>query len=325
MQQAMKYIYEVYRERSFSRAAQNLYVSQPCLSAMVKKTEEELGAPIFDRSTSPIRLTEFGEQYIAYLEQLQELDEDLLRRLADLNGLKKGSLALGANNVYSSFVVPQAISRFHRRYPGVQVQLFEGNIAHLEEGLAKGTLDLVIDNCPMEKSSYQKRIIGSEQLLLAVCLRSSAQRRALPPGRLQHQDILAGRHLSAQTPALDLSAFSEADFIALRQGNDTRIRMDALCREAGFSPRIRLEVDQLATAYNIVCSDIGSTLVSDTLVAKTPSFANVFYYKLASPQATRFSYFYRKRTKYVTHAMRRFMDIFISEMQQALPGRLPAD
>ena len=63
-----KYIYEVYREKSFSKAAQNLYISQPSLSARVKKVEKEIGFPLFDRSTSPLQLTEVGEVYIKAAE-----------------------------------------------------------------------------------------------------------------------------------------------------------------------------------------------------------------------------------------------------------------
>ena len=59
-----KYVYEVYKERSFTKAAQNLYISQPSLSARIKKIEEIIGEPLFDRSTTPLQLTEVGKVYI---------------------------------------------------------------------------------------------------------------------------------------------------------------------------------------------------------------------------------------------------------------------
>ena len=62
MFQGMRYVYEVYKEMSFSRAAKNLYISQPSLSTAVKKAEDRIGFPIFDRSTSPIQLTELGRE-----------------------------------------------------------------------------------------------------------------------------------------------------------------------------------------------------------------------------------------------------------------------
>ena len=70
MFQGMEYVYEVYKERSFSRAARNLYISQPSLSASIRRIEARIGAPIFDRSTTPISLTECGEEYIACVKQI---------------------------------------------------------------------------------------------------------------------------------------------------------------------------------------------------------------------------------------------------------------
>ena len=67
MFQGMHYIYEVYKEMSFSKAAKNLYISQPSLSAAVKKVEQRIGFPIFDRSSTPIRLTDLGKEYIGYI------------------------------------------------------------------------------------------------------------------------------------------------------------------------------------------------------------------------------------------------------------------
>lgn len=64
MFQGMEYVYEVYKERSFSKAAANLFISQPSLSANVKRIEKKIGYPIFDRSTKPLGLTECGRHYI---------------------------------------------------------------------------------------------------------------------------------------------------------------------------------------------------------------------------------------------------------------------
>lgn len=65
-----KYVYEVYKERSFTKAAQNLYISQPSLSARIKKIEEIIGEPLFDRSTTPLQLTEVGKVYIEAAEEI---------------------------------------------------------------------------------------------------------------------------------------------------------------------------------------------------------------------------------------------------------------
>ena len=69
----MNYVYEVYKEQSFSKAAENLYIAQPALSSMIKKIETKIGMPLFDRSTSPIQLTECGKKYIKTAEKIMDV------------------------------------------------------------------------------------------------------------------------------------------------------------------------------------------------------------------------------------------------------------
>ena len=130
-----EYIYAVYTTGSFSAAADQLFLSQPCLSAMVKKAEDQLGVPIFDRTTKPVSLTEYGVQYIAFLENIQQLEQGFEQYLNDVRGLRTGKLFIGANNVFASYVLPSLIHRFKQPYPGVQVQMAEGNISYLEDAL----------------------------------------------------------------------------------------------------------------------------------------------------------------------------------------------
>ena len=73
MQQDMKYIYQVYEEGSFSRAAQRLYMTQPALSIAVQKVEESIGMPLFDRSRRPLKLTAAGQIYIDAVKKMNEI------------------------------------------------------------------------------------------------------------------------------------------------------------------------------------------------------------------------------------------------------------
>ena len=98
MFQNMDYIYEVYKEKSFSRAAKNLYLSQSSLSLTVKSAEKRIGMEIFDRSQNPIRLTEFGEHYIRAVEEIRGIESRLENYIYDTNHLKMGSISIGAGN-----------------------------------------------------------------------------------------------------------------------------------------------------------------------------------------------------------------------------------
>ena len=97
-----KYVYEVYKEKSFTKAAQNLYISQPSLSARIKKIEEYIGEPLFDRSTMPLQLTEVGEVYIKAAEEIAQIEQRVENYINDLSGLKTGSLAVGASTLFAA-------------------------------------------------------------------------------------------------------------------------------------------------------------------------------------------------------------------------------
>lgn len=77
MLKEMGYVYAVYKEKSFSRAAQKLFISQPALSAMVKKAEQEIGVLIFDRSTTPISLTAAGKYYITQAKEIIRIQNEM--------------------------------------------------------------------------------------------------------------------------------------------------------------------------------------------------------------------------------------------------------
>lgn len=302
-----KYVYEIYKEKSFSKAAQNLYISQPSLSARIKKIESELGAPIFDRSTSPLRLTEFGEAYIKAAEEIFQIEQQIENYVNDLNTLKSGHLSIGGSNLFAAYVLPPIILRFKQRYPDITIRLTEGNTAQLEEMLGNNTLDLVIDNHHYDSALYDRMLYCKEAILLAVPKRFPIHEK-LANYQVSYDHIKTQSYLFPDHPAAPLEAFQALPFIMLTPGNDTRTRGDKLCRTAGFRPNIILELNQQSTCYMAASTQLGATFISDILVTQLPSFENLVYYKLDGEAAERKVYFYYKKNNYKTRAMAEFMD-----------------
>jgi DNA-binding transcriptional LysR family regulator len=303
-----EYIYEVYKEQSFSKAAQNLYISQPALSASIKKIEKRLGCSIFDRSSNPVRLTEAGIEYIKSIEKIMDIEDRFENYLSNINQLKTGRLSIGANNVFASFILPAIITKFTAKYPSIKVNLVEANSIHLEEQLFSGVLDFVIDNYPLNELIFEKHLFYRECLVLTVPQKFSSNRLA-QEYQLSIDDIRQGIHLKPETKPVPLSLFTHDPCIFLRAGNDTRIRADKIFQEHGIVPKIILELDQLATAYNVSCSGMGITIISDTLAQKANYFSNMLYYKIKSSHTFRNVYFYNKQNKYITKAMEEFIKV----------------
>jgi DNA-binding transcriptional LysR family regulator len=122
----------VAKEGSFSRAAERLYRTQPAVSLAIRKLEDSLGQPLFVRGARPVRLTDAGVLLREYAERLLNLREEVKKGLMELEGLKRGELALGVNESSIHALLP-AIGKFREAHPGVQVRLhrmFSRDIPH---------------------------------------------------------------------------------------------------------------------------------------------------------------------------------------------------
>lgn len=303
-----KYVYEVYKERSFTKAAQNLYISQPSLSARIKKIEEIIGEPLFDRSTTPLQLTEVGKVYIEAAEEITQIEQRVENYINDLAGLKTGNLAVGASTLFAAYVVPSLITQFNQKFPDVHIQLIEGNTAELEEMLGSNALDFVIDNYHYDSILYNKELYCEENILLAVP-KHFAVNEELGMYQLSYKNIKNKNYLNQKYPAVPLGRFADLPFIMLTQGNDTRTRGDRLCRNVGFKPNIVLEFNQQSTAYMASSTQLGATFISDILVSQLPTFENLVYYKLDGEEAKRKVFFYYKT---------RVMEEFIRMMHEQI-------
>lgn len=308
MFQGKEYVYEVYKTKSFSKAAANLYISQPSLSATIKKIEQRLGSPLFDRSTNPIQLTECGQKYIQYAEHIMDMEIEFQNHLKDLSELRTGNLTIGGSNLFSSYILPPLITMFMKKYPLIHVNIIEANTNLLEKKLFEGTLDLVIDNCQFPDSIYDRRLFCKEHLILAVP-GSFPSNTGLAAKQLSAKDIINNKHLEAATAAVTLKDFKEEPFVLLRSGNNTRERSEQLFKSDRITPTILLELDQQVTAYHVACYGMGITFVSDTLIKKVPVDYRIVFYKLEEPAASREILFYYKNTRYITRAMEEFLKL----------------
>lgn len=303
----MAYVYEVYRQRSFTRAARALYISQPSLSQMIRKAEGRIGMTIFDRSTSPIGLTEAGRAYIRAAEQVLQIESDLRRYLDDAEQCITGVLTLGGAMLFTSYVLPPMLSAFSERYPGVELRLHEAPTARLKEQLQEGSLDFAVDNSAFEPAVYEARTFKREQVILAVPRTLAVNERA-GRYRLTARDLCSG-----EAPHAPLALFRDTPFLMLKEGNDTRERAERLCAQAGFSPKIRLQLDQQLAAYTLAGYGLGAAFISDTLALSAPPAERLYFYRIDNPDVERSISLFYKRTRVLSAPMRAFLSLLPSD------------
>ncbi|WZL73408.1 LysR family transcriptional regulator [Clostridiaceae bacterium 35-E11] len=114
----MEYVYTVYLEKSFSKAAEKLFISQPALSATIKKLESKIKVPIFDRSTNPIQLTPAGKYYIKSIEKIMEIQNDMIEYFNSLAEEKQVSITIGSAAFFCAHILPliKLIASLTHRY-----------------------------------------------------------------------------------------------------------------------------------------------------------------------------------------------------------------
>lgn len=310
MFQGMEYVYEVYKEKSFSKAATNLYISQPSLSANVKRVEKRIGYPIFDRSTKPLSLTPCGRQYIQSVEKILAVQNEFANFVNDLGELKTGSLVLGGSNLFSSFILPSLIAEFARLHPQITINLIEESTSRLTEMLQQGTVDLILENTALDSTIFDKKIYREDHLLLAVP-KDFAINQKLADYQLSAEQILHHTFLEDGTPAVPLHLFKDEPFILMKPNNDTGIRARELFQASHFEPKTALEMDQQMTSYNITCSGMGISFIGDVVLEKMPPNTNVVYYKLPSETSSREVCFYWKKGRYVSRTMQEFLKLAV--------------
>ncbi len=306
----MNYIYAVYEERSFSKAAKKLFVSQPALSSMVKKVEEKIGHLIFDRNTIPLTVTKEGEYYIKCIENILSIEKNMQSYFDDLKNLNSGSLVLGGSSFFIAFILPKLLEKFMEKFPKVKIETIEGNLNELKEGLENNTIDVIIETGISEKDeSIRTFIYGEETILLSVPSKWEINEK-LKAHQLTSEDVKKNKHLSEEIKEISLSHFKELPFINMKKGNDQYSRGRAMCKKAGIVPKSIYQIDQILTGYHIAESTgSGALFVRDSLVKREQPTDKLVYYKLDKELSKRNIYLGIKKDRYITTAMREFLKL----------------
>lgn len=312
MLKEMEYVYAVYQERSFSKAAKKLYLSQPALSAAVRKAEEEIHTAIFDRSTNPICLTAAGEYYIDAVKRILDIREEMQTYFEALAGECQGTVQVGAASFFCAHVLPGIIESFQEQYPSWHVSLLEANAGDLRKCIQSGILDFSLDVEPTDSRLFESRVWYHETILLAVP-RDFSVNQSLKDYCLTVEDIRNGVHHQEQFQAVDLSLFSEVPFVILKKGNDLYNRAMTMCRNAGFKPRIAMQLDQLLTSYYVARDGKGAAFLRDGLAQFMQQDVPLCFYKINDKNAKRAVLLSWKKSSELSKPARAFLHYVTQE------------
>ncbi|WP_455221377.1 LysR substrate-binding domain-containing protein [Kaarinaea lacus] len=241
----LRYIVAVYRERHFGRAAESCYVSQPTLSAAVKKLEQELGVDIFERSKQDISVTFVGEQVI---EQAQRVLEEA-EKLKQISQVGKdqliGTLRIGAIYTIGPYLLPHIIPELRKHAPNMPLVIEENFTARLREKLKAGQLDAIIIALPFEEPGVVTLPLYDEPFVA----------------------VLPASHPLTQKDSIRIKDLAKENLLLLGEGHCFREQVLEVCPEcrdaniSGGAFNQTIEGSSIETIRHMVVSGIGVTVL----------------------------------------------------------------
>lgn len=288
----LQYILTIYEEGGINKAAEKLFISQPSLSKCVINLEKQLGMKIFDRSTTPIRLTPFGKTYIKAAEQILNINKSVLQRVEDMNNGDTGLLRLGVTFFGASQRLPKMLPKFMEKYPGIEIDLTEDKGKVLEEELIKGHLDLLILNGPVDEEKIKFIPIKSDSLYLVT-----------PPGKY---DI--GEKEKTFENLCEKYDLKNENYILLRHGQKLRRLAERIFEDYGMIPNIKLEMRSIDGAIKLCAEGVAMTIIHESVKENMDYIIKPDFYKLPKRYNIVSGIAYRKNG-YTCEAAKKFIDL----------------
>ncbi|MDF0514179.1 LysR substrate-binding domain-containing protein [Agromyces sp. H3Y2-19a] len=255
----------VARFGNFTRAAEELYLAQSTLSRQITALEHDLGAELFRRARGGSTLTPAGESLLPLARRMLADAESVRRDLAELAGLERGRVRLGATPTLCISLVAEVLSAFHAEHPGIELHLSEQGSRRLLDELASGELDLALITTSDGRSA--ERFTLAPLLVEELVVISSA---GMPP-------VATGEAVSlAEVAALPQIVFSAT--------YDLRGTTDAAFAAAGLTPEIVLEGAEMDAVLRFVERGLGVAIVPAMVLIDRPGLRSV---RLEAPTLTR--------------------------------------
>lgn len=243
----LRYFVAVAEERSFSRAAERLHVSQPPLSTQIKHLEQALGVRLFERSNRGVSLTAAGQGYFTEVTAALARLEQAQVRVLQIDRGEVGRLAIGFVSIADYGILPPTLKRFRARFPQVEVQLHEYTTDAQIRELRDARLDLGIGLAPVDEPDLTFAPVAREALVLAAPTGHPVIGRSGQPVELhrlaRESFIVPPRDIAPGLYDLTISR----------------------CRAAGFVPRITQQARQMQTVIGLVSCGMGVALVPDSV------------------------------------------------------------
>ncbi len=226
---------------SFTRAAEELHLSQPALSLHIKELEDELGLVLLDRLGKRVQITWAGDLLEEYAHRIFALMREAEEAMNELKGLRRGRLVIGASTTPGTYLLPRVLGEFRRRFPGIELSLEIANTNQIEGQVLRNELDLgVVGGVVTEKGRLVIESYVLDELVL----------------------IVSPSHPFVKKGKVTLEALKDEPFIIREEGSASRKVMEKGLKEKGIEIKRPLELGNTEAIKRAVAEGLGISFVS---------------------------------------------------------------
>lgn len=296
----LQYIDALLQHGSFTKAAKDLYISQPYLTQTIKKVEKELGTEIINRKSPHLQLTDAGKIYYQYLETIEEEGDFLKRKLAHYTDTLNPVIRIGILPSLATYLLPLALPAFMRDYPDTPLSINEDLPKTNELRVINQELDFYIGQNPESVSpSLITRDCGYQSYFAIIPSSSELyqpNRCMLTKGSIPIEQLL------------------QQKLVLTTSGSAIRRQVDRLLQRYKLTPTIVLESSNIYTVAELAKKDAGVAFVPEGLISESPTLAYNLY--PVSHELISIEYFIAYSTaKTLTPTLQAFADTFIQEIE----------
>ena len=236
---------------SVSKAAQEVHVSQPSISKYIKRLEDNLEIELFDRSSSPLRLTYAGERYLEYIKQYLSLEAQFKKEFKEIKAQSRGKIVIGMGQWTASILLPHILPLFSEKYPDIEVVLREGNATALIPLVEHNKIDFCLTSIPVSYRDISFEIVMVEPILLVINSKNP---------------LLAKLGLSSQFDMNNIAHFDFTQvfdelFVLPEKQNLLFAQIMSIFNRYSFRPKKIFETASIPTALGLVSAGVGVSFI----------------------------------------------------------------
>lgn len=301
-----EYFLAVAEERSISKAAEKLYISQPYLSQHIIRLEESFHMQFLNRETSPLTLTPAGEIYAKYLESCQKLYQKLQLDFDTINTTRAQTLRMGFSSWRASTLLPDVLPAFSARYPDIRLEFFEVPTSEMYRLIADDKVDFIIMNTTLDAPNY-------------VTMETILYERILLVGNRDNPTAQALLRLQAEGRPVDLHLLERERMILLRPELTLAKRVNNYLDKQQVVLKHFVYTTSAATALNLVARNYGFCFLNETGVRCAPEGARLAFFDFDSNDMIHPLCVAYRKNSYLLPIARAFIDMVMEAYKGGRP------